>query len=610
MELGKLIQSKRGALKKYLYYRSLGYTADTAEILALVTYGDEPLNKLLATLGNENTLNKLRTWLEGRQESDPMQAIRNWYEEMRRPPEYEEQEEPKVRNHGSRRAAGAGMGGLLFCKAPPSSARKAPSVMAHMTASAPSPRAMYCVDDLVDDGFDFLEDLATDTYGTIEEKDAKNVFYAPTSTFRMTTNTASMGVVMNQLRNERKVDLSQVRVEEILNYFDYRTEKPTDEKFGISTEILPKGNNKKILYINVQAQDEVQPHQNIVLLLDTSGSMSSNRETTQAAIATIISKLRKDDTFSVVTYGDKDHVVLDGFRFKGEEDLDILISTLLGIVIDGCTYGSAGIERAYKIGAKNYRPDASNQVILITDGDLNFGITEKGGLEKLIEEKKKSKLFLSVIGTGLWNYKDDKLETLSKHGNGTYCVVNDLFDVDESINKRYISLTNIVAKDVKAQVEFNPEYVKEYRLLGYENRELNHEDFTNDKVISEPYGSGGHGVALYELVMAEENKTSDLKYMTHVLTGIPELCTVKVRYKEPLADESREVVHTVPVKEGQTQNAQLAYFLYCLSEKLRRSDKTDDYDREFLNVMLTSNFYKNHLPENGDKLEMFVKAAI
>ncbi len=137
--------------------------------------------------------------------------------------------------------------------------------------------------------------------------------------------------------------------------------------------------------------------------------------------------------------------------------------------------------------------------ILITDGDLNFGITSKGGLKSLIEEKKISNLFLSVIGTGLYNYKDDKLEVLAKHGNGTYCVVNDLEDVEVSINKRYIALTNIVAKDVKAQVEFNPRFVKNYRLLGYENRELNHEDFTNDSVISEPYGSGSHGVALYEL---------------------------------------------------------------------------------------------------------------
>ena len=237
------------------------------------------------------------------------------------------------------------------------------------------------------------------------------------------------------------------------------------------------------------------------------------------AIATIFSKLKIGDKISLVTYSTTDETVLDGYEIRSEQDKETLMGILYGIKINGCTYGSAGIETAYKIGAQNYLKDGNNQVILITDGDLNFGITSKGGLKSLIEEKKKSNLFLSVIGTGLYNYKDDNLEVLAKHGNGTYCVVNDLEDVEESINKRYIALTNIVAKDVKAQVEFNPRFVKNYRLLGYENRELNHEDFTNDAVISEPYGSGSHGVALYELEMAAENSTpaSDLKYQTPVL---------------------------------------------------------------------------------------------
>ena len=300
---------------------------------------------------------------------------------------------------------------------------------------------------------------------------------------------------------------------------------------------------------------------------------------------------------------------LDGYRFRGEEDLDRLMAKVLGIDINGFTWGSAGIERAYQVGAKHYLPDGCNQIILITDGDLNFGITEKGGLEKLIEEKKKSNLFLAVIGTGLWNYKDDKLETLAKHGNGTYCVVNSLFDVNESVNRRYLSLTNIVAKDVKAQVEFNPKYVKSYRLLGYENRELSHGDFSNDAVISEPYGSGGHGVALYELEMAEGMPQSDLRYIRPVLNDSNELCTVKLRYKEPLSEKSTELVFPVLMAQTEVRNAQLAYFLYCASEKLRGSDCLDTYDEEFLKVMLTSELYRNYAAENGGKLELIAKAV-
>ena len=284
---------------------------------------------------------------------------------------------------------------------------------------------------------------------------------------------------------------------------------------------------------------------------------------------------------------------------------------ILGIEIEGCTYGSAGIETAYAIGEKYYKPDWNNQVILITDGDLNFGITDKHGLKGLIEEKKKSNLFLSVIGAGLYNYKDDNLEVLSKHGNGTYCVVNNLDDVDESVNRRFIALTNIVAKDVKAQVEFNPRFVKSYRLLGYENRQLNHEDFKNDKVISEPYGSGGHGIALYELEMNEEENptvSSDLKYQKSVLTQSDELGSVSIRFKEPLSDKSSEIGMAVYNTNHSTQNVQLAYFLYCLSEKLRGSDKLDEYDEKFLDVMITSEFYKNFSGANKEKLEMLLDA--
>ena len=215
-------------------------------------------------------------------------------------------------------------------------------------------------------------------------------------------------------------------IEELLNAFEFDAKPPVGEKFRISTELMPKSENKELLYINVQAAKEEKEHQNIVLLLDVSGSMGSNDEVTQEAIATIFSKLKVGDTISLVTYSDTDHTVIDGYTIKSDTDKELLMGVLMGIEINGCTYGSAGIMTAYELGKKHYHEGWSNQVILITDGDLNFGITEKHDLKDLIEEKKKSGLFLSVVGTGLYNYKDDKLETLSKHGNGTYCVVNSL----------------------------------------------------------------------------------------------------------------------------------------------------------------------------------------
>ncbi|MBQ8052868.1 MAG: von Willebrand factor type A domain-containing protein [Lachnospiraceae bacterium] len=445
----------------------------------------------------------------------------------------------------------------------------APSSTASFTGALPSP-VLFAG-----------RQMETDEYDPIEEKEFRNAFVNMTSTFRMTTNTASAGVVLNQLRSDRRIDTSMVRIEEMLNYFRYQSEKPEAEKFKISHELSASTGGKKLLYINVQGKEEVKERQNIVILLDVSGSMSGNAKKTQAMVATIISKLKAGDKLSLVTYSSRDEVVLKGMRIWEEADKIKALEALLGLAIFGGTYGSAGIETAYEIGKEEYVEGGNNQVILITDGDLNFGITDRGGLEELIEEKKKSNLFLSVIGTGLYNYKDDKLETLAKHGNGVYRTVNNLADVKKCIDEEYASLVNVIAKDVKAQIEFNPEVVESYRLLGFENREISHEDFVNDKVISEPFGSGGYGVALYELVLRGSGKPveSGSKYAKVVTTGSSELGTVKVRYKEPLEDTSKEIEYAIPsVEEIYTDNLRLAYVVYVCAEKLRGSDKITEED--------------------------------
>ena len=614
MKFKHLVNKSKETRRKYEYYLSLGYSDKAAKVLSVVTYGNENLVFLVKQLGRKNVIEKMYSWLHERKEKTPGEAIEAFYDEKYRRPLYEEEEKRRkvfAKARGSR---------------PIPSANISPSIVAPCEKRSPVACAcqeISCDDDLMgcdpcmaadsvlEDPSELMESLSTDAYAPIEEKEAKNVFTAPTSTFRMTTSNASMGIVFNQIRSERRVNMDQVRIEEVLNYFDYEAKVPTDAKFAITTELMEKKGNKKILFIDAQAAHEKKEHQNIILLLDTSGSMCSNDEVTQEAIATIFSKLRAGDRVSLVTYSSKDHTYFKGFEIKDEQSKEELMGIILGIEIEGCTWGSAGINTAYAIGEKFYNPDWNNQVILITDGDLNFGITDKHGLKGLIEEKKKSNLFLSVIGTGLYNYKDDNLEVLAKHGNGTYCVVNNLDDVDESINRRFIALTNIVAKDVKAQVEFNPRFVKSYRLLGYENRQLNHEDFKNGAVISEPYGSGGHGIALYELEMNEGEDpavTTDLKYQKPVLTDSDELGSVSIRYKEPLSDKSSEIGAAVYNKNRSTQNVQLAYLLYCLSEKLRGSDKLDEYDEKFLDVMTTSEFYKNFSGPNREKLEMLLDA--
>ena len=597
MALKETLQKTGKLSKKYEYYKVLGYSDEAASVLACFSYGSMAISKFAKDLGSEDVLKKFYDFIG---DASPDEAARKVYAKYN----------PLIEEYGAVMGAKPLRGGIFKSHAKASGGMKVMRALKVEEGATTADAAMAApADGAVAEMGQLAEDLSSDSYEQIEEKDAKGVFTAPTSTFRMTTTTASMGIVMNQIRNGRHVDMSQVRIEEVLNYFEYETKAPENDTFAIETEILDKSEQKKLLYINAQAKHEVKEHQNIILLLDVSGSMMMNAETVQMALATIVGKLKEGDIISLVTYSSKDETVFKNYAIRNDSDKEYIMGRIMQIEITGCTNGSAGIETAYEIGKKNYDKDWNNQVILITDGDLNFGVTEKGGLEKLIEEKKKENLFLSVIGTGLWNYKDDKLEVLSKHGNGTYCVINSLEDVDESINKHYESLTNIVAKDVKAQVEFNPKYVKEYRLLGYENRELNHEDFANDKVISEPYGSGGHGVALYELTMNDGSATDNgLKYQTATVNDSDELCTVKMRYKEPLADKSHEIEHVVKMAETETKNAKLAYLLYCVSEKLRGSNKLDKDDEKFLKETIKDGSYEQLVELNGEKLKSFIEA--
>lgn len=625
MNIENLVNENAATKKKYAYFKSLGYGEKAAQLLAILRYGDHDMCAFLKDFDEEARLDKLYAWLLERPEKDPMQAFRNEMYKVA----------PEIREEAMRGAAPAGFGALgsalasipnafagamkmampasggikNLSKATAREGRAMPEPMMDMACAVEEAICEDVEEGLVDAAA-LSENLATDSYALIEEKDAKNVLTSPTSTFRMTTTTASMGILLNQIRSGRRIDLSQVRIEEVLNYFAFdHGAWEEDAKFRISTERLPKSNGKELLYINVESSDRAKEHQNVILLLDVSGSMSSQSDVTLETLATVVSKLKEGDVLSLVTYSTSDATIFADRVIAGQGEKEDIMGRILGIEITGCTYGSKGIETAYELGKKVYKENWSNQVILITDGDLNFGITEKGGLQDLIEEKKRSGLFLSVIGTGLYNYQDEKLEVLSKHGNGTYCVINSLEDVDYSVNKHYVSLTNVVAKDVKAQVEFNPKFVKTYRLLGYENRALSHEDFKNDKVISEPYGSGGHGVAVYELVMGDATQEQELKYQQALLVPSTELCTVKVRFKEPLGEQSEEIAQTVdaPNAKEAGKNVKLAYFLYVISEKLRGSERLDDADQEFFKKTVEKHAYKEWAGEGSEALELLLQ---
>lgn len=606
-----------GEKERYDYYLSLGYDEHTAAVLAIVTFGKRryerrDIEELYETLLAQedpspaiypDSITSSRTPGYGSYASSggrgPVMSAPDAANDM------DLEEGMSLSNLADSMFEDENLADCAGRAAPPTRASRKSMKKSSSPASAPIPRASASMPRasamksggiggmfrslIKNTGMPLSAPMATDEYETIEEKDFRQVATQMTSTFRMTTNTASAGVVLNQLRSGRRLSKDMVRIEEMLNYCRYISEKPEQEKFRISYEIMPSTSGKKLLYINVQGKEEVKARQNIVILMDVSGSMSWNTTQVQAAIATIIMKLNPGDKISLVTYSNRDEVVFSGMGIGSYKDKIAALEKLLCVEVDGWTNGSAGIEKAYEIGKAQYIEGGNNQVILITDGDLNFGITDKGGLEQLIEEKKKSNLFLSVLGTGLTNYKDDKLEVLSKHGNGVYRTVNNLADVKKCIDKEYASLVNIIAKDVKAEVEFNPEVVESMRLLGFENREISHEDFVNDKVISEPFGSGGYGIALYELVLRDKEKPveSGYKYAKVVTTGSTELGTVKVRYKEPLEDTSREIEYVIPSAEDTfTDNIKLAYVVYVCAEKLRGSDKITDQD-----VQLAQQYY-------------------
>ena len=450
------------------------------------------------------------------------------------------------------------------------------------------------------------ENIRTDSYETIEEHGFLSPLTSPTSTFRMTCNTASMGILKNNMKNGLYIKNDMVRIEELLNYFKYSLSKPTDRMFNINTEICRKPNsNNKLLFIGVQGKKYIPSKQNIVFLLDVSGSMTGHVDVSQLSFFTVLSKMKDGDILSLITYSNTDETIYDSKVLNKDRDIDEIIKRFLKINIYGCTHGSAGMETAYKIAKRNYLEDGVNRVILVTDGDLNFGLTEKHQLEEFIREKKETGVFLSVIGTGLSNYKDDKLEILAKNGNGNYFVVNDIEDVQENIYNKYASLVFCIAKDVKAQVEFNPKYVKSYRLIGYENRELKHEDFKNDNVISEPFGSGAYAVALYELEMADGNIESELRYQKPIIVDSEELCTVSVRYKEPDSDTSSQLFVTVKNREGSmSNNLKLAYSIFAVGEKLRNSKFTPDIELLKKEFDASSEFFIDMVKLNGKKMSL------
>lgn len=390
-------------------------------------------------------------------------------------------------------------------------------------------------------------------YSQWEEKGFVSVYSEPLSTFSADVDTASYSNLRRMIREGYSIeDLPDgaVRIEEIVNYFSYGDlqEPEGDEPFGVTTQIMPCPWNADAQLLRIglkteEIEDKEFPPSNLVFLLDVSGSMYADDKLPllQESFAILAENLTEKDRVSIVTYAGEDTVIIEGV--PGNETKTIC-KALYSLEAGGSTHGSKGIETAYRIAEEYYIEGGNNRVILATDGDLNVGLTTEEELEELITEKKQSGVFLSVLGFGTGNIKDNKMETLADKGNGNYAYIDTLREANKVLVEEMGATLFTVCKDVKFQVEFNPAVVTEYRLIGYDNRRMAAEDFDDDTKDAGEIGAGHCITVLYEIVTNEPidgsgRAVKELKYAEY------EWLTISVRYKEPEETESKLLEYPV-----------------------------------------------------------------
>ena len=392
----------------------------------------------------------------------------------------------------------------------------------------------------------------TEAYDRVEDNPFLDVRQNPLSTFSIDVDTASYANVRRFINSGRLPPRDAVRIEEMINYFHYDDPQPDGEApFSVSMEVAPAPwmVEHQLLRIGLKGAElemENRPPSNLVFLLDVSGSMRSANKLplVKKSIGLLVEKLDERDRVAIVVYAGASGLALPSTSCDQKATI---LGALERLGAGGSTNGGAGITLAYQTAAANFRSDGINRVILATDGDFNIGLTDQGGLTRLIEEKARSGVFLSVLGFGMGNYKDSTLEKLADRGNGNYAYIDTLNEARKHLVHEMDATLVTIAKDVKIQIEFNPAQVGSYRLIGYENRVLRAEDFNDDRKDAGEIGAGHSLTALYEIVpaggAAGAAAIDPLKYQqprqSTPATESAELLTLKLRYKAPHEDTSR-----------------------------------------------------------------------
>ena len=396
----------------------------------------------------------------------------------------------------------------------------------------------------------YSPDFSGETYDVIAESGFKSAAQSPLSTFAADVDTASYSNMRRFVNNGYGLydfDGVALRAEEMINYFKYDYSSPKrGEKFAVDSVVsdCPWNRNNKLMVLGISTKtltENKKPDSNIVFLIDVSGSMNSANKLPllKDSMKLLVENLSRDDRVSIVTYANGTKIVLSGVRGDKTDKINRAFDDLTA---GGGTNGEGGIEMAYRLAEENFIEDGNNRIILATDGDFNIGKCRGEELKDLISEKKESGVFLSVLGFGMGNYNDVTAETLADSGNGNYSYIDTIAEAKKVLVDEFTSTLYTVAKDTKFQVEFNPALVAKYRLIGYENRALANEDFTDDTKDGGEVGAGHQVTVVYEIELADENNTSDLKYQDTDLSkkgeARDEWCTLSVAYKDPDADES------------------------------------------------------------------------
>lgn len=403
-----------------------------------------------------------------------------------------------------------------------------------------------------------VPDGNTEEYNNIVENQFLTAQQQPLSTFSIDVDEAAYSNVRRYITGGSLPPKGAVRIEEMINYFDYNYPQPTgDAPFAVYTEMsdCPWNTKHRLVHIGLQGKNiktDKLPPANLVFLLDVSGSMEESNKLplVKTALKMLTDQLRPQDRVSIVVYAGNAGLVLPSTTGDEKEKIKAAIDNLSA---GGSTAGGEGIQLAYKVAKEHFNKEGNNRVILATDGDFNVGVSSEDELVSLVEKERNSGVFLTVLGFGTGNYKDNKMQQLADKGNGNNAYIDNANEARKVMVNEFGSTLFTIAKDVKLQVEFNPAITRAYRLIGYENRLLANEDFNNDKKDAGELGAGHTVTALYEIIPAgEENdtmlhKVDNLKYQVanKPVGNSNEIMTIKLRYKQPQGDVSQLIVHPV-----------------------------------------------------------------